>query len=1173
MYDKVYYKGQVVDYVLHKNLYTFQNLKSVISRIFANNEQGFFYDPSDLSNLKLKWRRNLLNETEFRFGLSNLALKGGDVTATPFTGLSGGTGLLFVKSASAAYGYKLAPATLSKGSFSFYIRMLDGGVPVVGNSADPAADLSIVIAGGVSSLVPQIINLGDGLYRIVRFIDVAVPSGSNIGIVKYPTHSSRSFTVSGWQFEYSEQATEYQPFTDFNTEFLKVFPNHTLYQDIAGTTPLISSEQPLNLLLDKSKGLVLSSELYNQTIDFSTWTKTAAVTSAVGNTFTTNGLGGCIKNPIIFGLPAQKCYNVRIIGTCTAAHKIRSSSSVTGEVLVQAGAFDITIKSPLTFYDGTLYFQLQAAGTITVNSISIKEITGNHAYQATSAARPLLKQIPIIGQSILNESFNNGTTGWTLFGDAVYSVTNGVLSITANAATTGIYKDFVVQSGKSYILKAKITGQARVIAYSAYAFSPSLVSISNGASIATFTSTSTALRVYLYCNSSQTGTLDDVQLDELLGYRIERNYVEYDGIDDKLLTNFTASLSNCTVVRAIPNIGTKILYNQTLPTSYEDILNHAGLFAINRSLSNVEKVLLLNEMDQRSGITSGDSQITRSFTNNEQGIAFNDFNDLSVLFQDSTGTIPVTAVGQPVGLVLDKSKGLVLSNEKVINANFDTDTIWTKGTGVSISGGFAVLSNATGNPVLSQNAGLQPGKWYDITIVVTEVTSSSIALRIYGTASNDVILFITTAGTYKAKVRARDDATGILGFSASGTSAKIKSISCKEIAGNHAYQTSSASRPLLCRHPISGVRNLINFSEDNSKWTISAAGTGITPVMTYGKSDPLGTNTATNVVLNIGSGTTLSDHSTLFPQSAATINTVVGKSYTASVWLKTSDGTTKTLYLDFNGETPDSGTVALTIVTPTWTRYIIKLASADITTRSLAIRLKGSLGTDTSASIDVWGPQQEGGLTATAYQKTNGIYDITEAGVQNSNNLYFDGIDDFLQTNNIDFTTTNKISVFTGVRKLSDTVQGRLLETGTNYANPVGGFMIAAPASTTGGGNYGAALSSSNSQTIYTGNNELVGYVSPVSSVLSTSFDLSKTDYKDVLKFRINGVLKNYTASPTWTGGGTYSNSPLYIGRRGGTALPFTGHLYSLVILGRLASDIETTTIEKAIAKQIGVTI
>ncbi len=59
--------------------------------------------------------------------------------------------------------------------------------------------------------------------------------------------------------------------------------------------------------------------------------------------------------------------------------------------------------------------------------------------------------------------------------------------------------------------------------------------------------------------------------------------------------------------------------------------------------------------NKRLGFAGGMGQIiSQLFANNEQGFAF-DFNDLSTMYQDAAGTIPVTGVGQPVGRVLDKS--------------------------------------------------------------------------------------------------------------------------------------------------------------------------------------------------------------------------------------------------------------------------------------------------------------------------------------------------------------------------------------------------------------------------------------------------------------------------------------------------------------------------------------
>ena len=49
------------------------------------------------------------------------------------------------------------------------------------------------------------------------------------------------------------------------------------------------------------------------------------------------------------------------------------------------------------------------------------------------------------------------------------------------------------------------------------------------------------------------------------------------------------------------------------------------------------------------------------FGSGEEG-AWYDPSDLSTLYQDAAGTTPVTAAGQPVGLMLDKSKGLTLGS-------------------------------------------------------------------------------------------------------------------------------------------------------------------------------------------------------------------------------------------------------------------------------------------------------------------------------------------------------------------------------------------------------------------------------------------------------------------------------------------------------------------------------
>ena len=53
--------------------------------------------------------------------------------------------------------------------------------------------------------------------------------------------------------------------------------------------------------------------------------------------------------------------------------------------------------------------------------------------------------------------------------------------------------------------------------------------------------------------------------------------------------------------------------------------------------------------------TSFETSVRNLFANNEQGF-FYDPSDLSTMYQDAAGTIPVTAAGQPVGLMKDKSE-------------------------------------------------------------------------------------------------------------------------------------------------------------------------------------------------------------------------------------------------------------------------------------------------------------------------------------------------------------------------------------------------------------------------------------------------------------------------------------------------------------------------------------
>ena len=70
----------------------------------------------------------------------------------------------------------------------------------------------------------------------------------------------------------------------------------------------------------------------------------------------------------------------------------------------------------------------------------------------------------------------------------------------------------------------------------------------------------------------------------------------------------------------------------------------------------------------------------------------------------------------------------------------------------------------------------------------------------------------------------------------------------------------------------------------------------------------------------------------------------------------------------------------------------------------------------------------------------------------------------------------------------------------------------------------------------------------------------------DLAGLRVNGGAQvNYSADQ---GTGNFGNYPLYIGRRGGTALPFNGRDYGILVVGKLANATAIATTEMWLANK-----
>ena len=173
--------------------------------------------------------------------------------------------------------------------------------------------------------------------------------------------------------------------------------------------------------------------------------------------------------------------------------------------------------------------------------------------------------------------------------------------------------------------------------------------------------------------------------------------------------------------------------------------------------------------------------------------------------------------------------------------------------------------------------------------------------------------------------------------------------------------------------------------------------------------------------------------------------------------------------------------------------------------------------------------------------------------------LFFDGVDDSLSTGSIDFTSTDKMTVFAGVRKLSDAATGLVVELSSSAVDNPGTFNIFAPVTGSADYRFTSKGVTSSDAIAAPGTN-----TAPRTSVLVGTGSIST----DSSILRINGV--QAATSATDQGTGNYSSNPLYIGRRGGTSLPFNGHLYSLIVRGAQSSDSQIASAESYVNSKTG---
>jgi hypothetical protein len=205
----------------------------------------------------------------------------------------------------------------------------------------------------------------------------------------------------------------------------------TLFQDTAGTTPVTTPGQTVALMLDKSKGLTLGPELVTDPaaatlLGTGTW-----VDNEDGSFTFTDTVGGQSRPGVSFASSGiNKTYEVRFT-LVSASTTLRASGVSGGQTIFVSSPGDYKFVTTPTGFGGPIQFSIESTNTVIgsnfrLDNISVKELPGFHATQATAAARPTYGIVPAGGRRNLltfTEQFDNAA--WT----------KANVTVAANAAT------------------------------------------------------------------------------------------------------------------------------------------------------------------------------------------------------------------------------------------------------------------------------------------------------------------------------------------------------------------------------------------------------------------------------------------------------------------------------------------------------------------------------------------------------------------------------------------------------------------------------------------------------------------------------------------------------------------------------------------------------------------
>jgi hypothetical protein len=377
--------------------------------LFLTGAQGAWYDPSDFSTLyssstggepfRTEARRNLLTYSEQfddvtwnkqRTTVTANAVTAPDGTTTAdavFETVDNGAHGVYQSITKAAFATTYAVSCYVKpNGRDWAILQLSG--PGETNRVRVWFDLSgsgavgsnVVVGTGFSFVSASIQALADGWYRCTTVITgdtsttytAFVRTTTGDTAVTYVGDITKGLYLWGAQLELGSTATT--------------------YQRVGAAYDYI--ESPVGLMLDRSRGLVLGPELRGTGVPALSGSATAATYNAGTGAGTANRVNPSNQSFVNFGgFAPGSAFVATVQNTGSVLLVVRQSTATS------AGAFIQTISAGQT---ATVVGQVSSTGFMAVSGVndgtsvdftvlSLQALPGNHASQATSASRPVLR--------------------------------------------------------------------------------------------------------------------------------------------------------------------------------------------------------------------------------------------------------------------------------------------------------------------------------------------------------------------------------------------------------------------------------------------------------------------------------------------------------------------------------------------------------------------------------------------------------------------------------------------------------------------------------------------------------------------------------------------------------------------------------------------------------------